>query len=54
MYARIAPRSWLIESDIVEARRKMDLSRWETMPVETQQVLMAKIFAEAKSGICGG
>jgi len=50
VYARIAPGSWLIESDIVEARKKMDLSRWETMPVEQQQVLMAKIFQEAKSG----
>jgi cytochrome c len=50
VYARIAPGSWLIESDIVEARKKMDLSRWETMPMEQQQVLMAKIFEEAKSG----
>jgi cytochrome c len=50
VYARIAPGSWLIESDIVEARKKMDLSHWETMPVETQQVLMAKIVQEAKSG----
>src|ERR1700761_9602429 len=29
VYARIAPGSWLIERDIVEARKKMDLSRWE-------------------------
>ncbi len=36
--------------DIVEARKKMDLSRWEEMPVETQEVLMAKIVQEAKSG----
>ena len=50
VYARIAPGSWLIESDIVEARKKMDLSRWEEMPVEQQQVLMAKIVEEAKSG----
>jgi cytochrome c len=50
VYARIAPGSWLIERDIVEARRKMDLSHWETMPVEQQEVLMAKIFEEAKSG----
>src|SRR6202022_844764 len=27
-YARVAPGSWLIEWDIVEARKKMDLSRW--------------------------
>src|ERR1700677_4163911 len=50
LYARIAPGSWLIERDIVEARKKMDLSRWEQMPEEKQQVLTAKIFEEAKSG----
>jgi cytochrome c len=50
VYARVAPGSWLIERDIVEARRKMDLSRWEQMPEDRQQVLMAKIVQEAKSG----
>jgi cytochrome c len=50
VYARIAPGSWLIERDIVEARKKIDLTRWEQMPVEQQQVLTAKIAHEAKSG----
>ena len=50
VYARIAPGSWLIERDIVEARKKMDLSRWEQMPANQQEVLMAKIVEEAKSG----
>jgi cytochrome c len=50
VYARIAPGSWLIERDIVEARKKMDLSRWEQMPADQQDVLMAKIVEEAKSG----
>ncbi len=50
VYARIAPGSWLIERDIVEARRHMDLSRWEEMPVETQEVWMAKIVQVAKKG----
>jgi cytochrome c len=50
VYARIAPGSWLMERDIVEARKKMDLSRWEEMPVETQEVLVAKIVQEAKNG----
>jgi cytochrome c len=50
VYARIAPGSWLIERDIIEARKKMDLSHWEQMPAEKQQVLTAKIFEEAKSG----
>src|SRR5271154_7208585 len=50
VYARIAPGSWLIERDIVEARKKMDLSKWEQIPADKQQVLMAKIFQETKSG----
>ena len=50
VYARIAPASWLIERDIVEARAKMDLSQWEEIPAEKQEVLMAKIVQEAKTG----
>src|SRR5579871_4270362 len=50
VYARAAPGSWLIERDIIEARKKMDLSRWEEMPTEKQQVFTAKIFEEAKNG----
>ena len=50
VYARIAPGSWLIERDIIEARKKMDLSHWEEMPADKQQVLTAKIFEEAKNG----
>ena len=50
VYARIAPGSWLIERDIVGARAKMDLSQWELMPAEKQEVLMAKIVQEVKAG----
>ena len=50
VYGRVAPGSWLIERDIVEARKKMDLSRWEEMPLETQEVLAAKIVQVARSG----
>ena len=50
VYARIAPGSWLIERDIVEARKKMDLSQWEKLPADKQDVLVAKIIQEAKSG----
>jgi cytochrome c len=49
-YARVAPGSWLIERDIIEARKHMDLSRWELLSLEEQQVLLAKISHEAKSG----
>jgi cytochrome c len=50
IYARIAPGSWLIERDIVEARKHMDLSQWKDTPPETQQVWTAKVVKEAKSG----
>jgi cytochrome c len=50
VYARVVPGSWLIERDIIESRKKMDLSQWEHMPADKQQVLMAKIFQEARSG----
>jgi cytochrome c len=50
VYARIAPGSWLMERDIVEARKKINLSHWEQMPVEKQQELGAKILKEVKSG----
>ncbi len=50
VYARMAPGSWLIERDIVEARKKMDLSQWEKLPADRQDVLVAKVIQEAKSG----
>src|SRR5579859_3472138 len=50
IYARIAPGSWLIESDIVKARKEMNLSHWAELPVERQDVLKAKIIQEAKNG----
>ncbi len=45
-----SPASWLIERNIIEARKKMNLSHWEQMPVEEQEVLKVKIIQEAKSG----
>jgi cytochrome c len=50
VYARVAPGSWLMERDIIEARRHMDLSRWDQLSMDRQQVLLAKISQEAKSG----
>jgi cytochrome c len=50
IYARLAPGSWLIERDIVEARKKMNLSNWEQMPADTQDELIGKIIHKAKSG----
>jgi cytochrome c len=50
VYARLAPGSWLIERDIVEARKKMNLSNWEKIPADTQAVLVGQMIHEAKNG----
>lgn len=48
-YGRFAPISWLLERDIVEARKAMNLSLWDTYPLEQQQNFAAKILRETKS-----
>jgi cytochrome c len=50
VYARVAPGSWLMERDVIEARKQLNLSIWEQLPGDTQDVLIAKIVHEAKSG----
>ena len=50
VYARLAPGSWLIERDIVEARKKMNLSNWSQLTADTQAVLVGQIIHEAKNG----
>jgi len=50
VHAHLAPGSWLMERDIIEARKKMNLSTWEQMPGDTQDVLIGQIIHEANSG----
>jgi len=50
VYSRIAPGSWLIERDILEARKHMDLSQWEKLSPDRQDVLEAQIIEVAKHG----
>jgi cytochrome c len=50
VYAHIAPGSWLIERDIVEARKKLNLSLWDQMSVDDREQMIGKIIHEAKSG----
>jgi len=50
VYSRVAPGSWLMERDIVEARKQMNLSNWDQIPADTQDVLIGKIIHEVKSG----
>jgi cytochrome c len=48
-YGHFAPVSWLLERDIVEARRHMNISEWDTYTPDQQQTLIAKIVQQAKS-----
>jgi cytochrome c len=50
VYARLAPGSWLIERDIVEARKKMNLSFWDQKDADAQKQLIGEIIHEAKTG----
>jgi len=47
--SRFAPVSWLMERDIVEGRKKMNLSLWANYSAEQQQTLAAKMVEEAKA-----
>ncbi len=48
-YGRFAPASWLMERDIVEARERMDLSRWQSLPPDEIAVLKSEIAQQARS-----
>ncbi|HEX9200001.1 MAG TPA: heme-binding domain-containing protein [Acidobacteriaceae bacterium] len=48
-YGHFAPISWLMERDIVEGRKHMNLSQWDSYSPDEQQTLIAKIAQETKS-----
>jgi cytochrome c len=48
-YGHLAPVSWLMERDIVEGRKAMNLSVWDTYSPEQQQTFAAKIAHETKA-----
>jgi cytochrome c len=48
-YGRFAPISWLMERDVLEARKAMNLSQWDSYAPEQQQTLAAKIVHATKS-----
>jgi len=48
-YGHFAPVSWLMERDIVQARKAMNLSLWAGYSIDQQQTYAAKIVQEVKS-----
>ena len=49
VYGHFAPASWLIERDVVRARKEMDLSRWQSYSPEEQETFRSKIAHEARN-----
>jgi cytochrome c len=49
IYGHFAPISWLLERDILEGRKHLDFSRWDSYSTDQQQTLEAKILQETKS-----
>lgn len=48
-YGHFAPASWLMERDIVEARKAMNLSQWDSYSAYQRQTLAAKMLHETRS-----
>jgi cytochrome c len=48
MYGRLAPISWWMERDIVQARAAMDLSRWDTYSAAEQDAFRANMALQVK------
>ena len=49
-YGRLAPFSWLMERDILLARKHFDLSTWDAYTPAHQQTLQAQILQQVRSG----
>jgi cytochrome c len=49
-YSRLAPGSWLIERDVTEARKHMNLSAWQEMTLDRREMVEAQIARETKAG----
>ena len=49
LYGHFAPMSWLMERDILEGRKHMNLSQWDTYSPDQQETFKAKIVQETKS-----
>jgi hypothetical protein len=48
-YSYIAPMSWLVESDVSQARDHMNLSHWDEYTVEEKQTILSLVGAVVRS-----
>ena len=49
-YSRVAPASWLVADDVIEARRKFNFSAWARMSPERAQEVLGDMCQEVKAG----
>lgn len=49
-YSQVAPFSWLVERDVIEGRKHMNLSNWKQLTSEKRDLLESKIMLETKKG----
>jgi cytochrome c len=49
-YGHVAPASWLLARDVVEARKAMNLSEWRRRPPAVRLALAAAACEDVKSG----
>jgi cytochrome c len=49
LYGRFAPVSWLLERDILNGRKEVNFSMWDSYSADQQETIKAKIVEETKS-----
>ena len=49
-YAKVAPVSWLVASDVTEARGQFNFSTWQHYPPELQAGIRMRILREVRQG----
>ena len=49
-YSRLAPVSWLLESDVKRAREHLNLSRWDRLDAAEQRSLLTAIATVIENG----
>ena len=52
LYSRVAPVSWLLERDVLEAREHMNLSRWNTYSNQEKSDLLSSWLRKPAVGKC--
>jgi hypothetical protein len=50
LYSHLPLVSWALERDVAEARRQLDLSRWDRYSTQEKQDLLARIGSEVRNG----